>query len=130
MLIEKKVYKNVDNEIMEKIKMYLEHLCENRFYNSFEVIVALYELYNNGFKYSNKPVDIIIKRYKSSIVIRVNDHGKGFNVKEKLNVSTCDLKKNIHKPCGRGIYIVKEFVSKIYYNKKGNQVVVKIKENK
>lgn len=130
MLVEKNIYKNVDNEMMEKIKARLENWCHDKSYNNFEVIVVLYELYNNGIKYSNKPVDIIIKLYKKSIVIRVNDQGKGFNVKEKLNINTCDLKKNIHKPCGRGIYIVKNFVSQICYNKNGNQVVVRIKENK
>ncbi|HKL41801.1 MAG TPA: ATP-binding protein [Clostridia bacterium] len=130
MLIEKKVYKNVDNEIIEEIKAHLEKWCDDRFYDGFEIIVVLYELYNNGIKYSEKPIEIIIKLYSHSIVMRVKDQGEGFNVQEKLNVNACDLKKNIHKPCGRGIYIVKNFVSQIYYNKKGNQVVVKIKENK
>lgn len=130
MIIEKKVYLNVDNEMIEEVKTYLENWCVDKSYNSFEVIVVLYELYNNGVKYSKEQVNIIIKLYPHSIVIRINDQGNGFNAKEKLKVSACDLKKNIHKPCGRGIYIVKQFVSQIYYNKKGNHVIVKIKENK
>lgn len=130
MIIEKKVYINVNNEILEEIKTCLEGWCADKSYNSFEVIIVLYELYNNGIKYSKEQVNIIIKLYTHSIIIRVNDQGKGFNAKEKLKVNACDLKKNIHKPCGRGIYIVKKFVSQIYYNKKGNHVIVKIKENK
>lgn len=126
MLIEKKVYKNVNREIVEDIKEYLEKWCESRPYNAFEVIVVLYELYNNAVKYSNDEVDIILKFYKHSIVIRVNDQGEGFKASEWLKISTCDLKRNINKPCGRGIYIVKNFVSKIYYNSKGNSVIVKI----
>jgi serine/threonine-protein kinase RsbW len=126
MLIEKKVYNNVNREVMEEIKDYIEKWCANKLYNTFEVIVVLYELYNNAVKYSDDAVDIILKFYKNSIVIRVDDQGDGFKANEWLKISTCDLKKNINKPCGRGIYIVKNFVSKIYYNAKGNSVVVKI----
>lgn len=127
MLVEKKVYNNVNRERIEEIRAQLESWCEFRPYNTFEVIVVLYELYNNAIKYSDKAVDVILKFYKNSIVIRVNDQGEGFNAKERLRINTCDLQKNIHKPCGRGIYIVKEFVSEIYYNTKGNNVIVKIK---
>lgn len=129
MLVEKKIYKNVDNEIMANIRIFIKTWCQDKSYNSFEIIVVLYELYNNSAKHSKKNITIILKFYERSIVIRVNDDGEGFNVKDKLNVNSNDLKKNIHKSCGRGIYIVKNFVSQIYYNKKGNQVIVKINEN-
>jgi anti-sigma regulatory factor (Ser/Thr protein kinase) len=130
MLIRKKEYKNVTQSTIEEIKSVLERWCENKSFNAFEVIVVLYELYNNAIKYSKDDVDIIIKRYSHGIVIRVNDQGEGFNARERLKISTWDLKQNIDKPCGRGIYIVKNFVSRIYYNKKGNNVVVKIKERR
>ena len=127
MLVEKNIYKNVTEEKIEEIKALLEKKCESRAYDVFEVIVVLYELYNNAIKYSSGAVEIIVKFYNNSIVIRVNDQGEGFNAKERLKISTCDLQKNIHKPSGRGIFIVKKFVSKIYYNTKGNNVIVKIK---
>ncbi|MEA1975438.1 MAG: ATP-binding protein [Bacillota bacterium] len=130
MIIGKKIYKNVNKEIIEEIQKHLETWCRDKSYDVFEVIVVLYELYNNGVKNSKKPVEIVVKLYSHSIVIRVKDQGEGFNVKEELSVSECDLKKNIQKESGRGIYIVRSFVSQIYYNKKGNQVVVKIKEEK
>lgn len=130
MLIEKKVYRNVNREIIDEIKDYLEKWCENKSFDAFEIVVVLYELYNNAVKYSDQAVDIILKFYKNSIVIRVNDEGEGFKADEWLKISTCDLKRNIDKPCGRGIYIVKNFASKVYYNSKGNNVIVKIKADK
>ena len=129
MLIEKREYKNVNQEKIESIREFLEEWCEDKSYNTFEVIVVLYELYNNAVKYSNAQIDIRIKLYPQAIVIRINDLGQGFDVKKRLDITTCDLKKNIHQPYGRGIYIVKNFTSRIYYNKKGNNVVVKIKKN-
>ena len=130
MLNKKLVYKNVTVKTMESIKITLEQWCEANAYNAFEVIVVLYELYSNAAAYSNGEIEIIIKFYSKAIVMRVKDQGEGFNAKEKLKISDCDLKKNIRKPCGRGLYIVKTFASDIYYNKKGNHVLVRIKENK
>ena len=129
MLIEKKVFKAVDKKIIKKIKNILEKWCEDKGYTTFEVIVVLYELYNNAATYSKNQVDVFIKFYSQSIVIRINDQGSGFNAKEKLKISKSDLNQKICKSSGRGIYIVKNFVSDICYNEKGNNVIVRIKEN-
>lgn len=130
MLNKKLIYKNVTLQTIESIEQTLKKWCEDKSYKAFEVIIVLHELYNNAADYSNGEIDLFIKFYSKAVVIRINDQGKGFNAKQKLKISDCDLKENVHKTCGRGIYIVKAFVSDIYYNQKGNNVLVRIKENK
>lgn len=128
MLLERKEFKDVHEKQMQEIKTYLEKSHHGDAYSIFEVITVLYELYNNSKKHAQATVDIIIKFYQNSLVIRMNDDGQGFDAKEGLKITKEDIRKNIDKPHGRGLFIVKNFTSDIYYNRKGNNVLLRFKK--
>ncbi len=53
--------------------------------------------------------------------IRIEDEGHGFDL-ESLPDPT--LEENLEKPSGRGILLMREFMTKVEYNERGNCVIL------
>lgn len=74
-------------------------------------------------KHKNKKVNVIYKRSKSAISLKIRDEGKGFDWKKYLEMSP-DRAVDYH---GRGIALSKALsFDKVEYNPPGNEVVCKI----
>lgn len=88
------------------------------------VLFGIYEMVYNALEHGNK-FDITKKIYTkldifdSHAKIVIEDEGKGFNWREKIN-RTIDLLDESER--GRGIILTKKCFSSIHYNEKGNKV--------
>jgi serine/threonine-protein kinase RsbW len=53
--------------------------------------------------------------------LEVTDEGQGF---DPVNVPDCTLEERLEAPSGRGVMLMRSFMSRITYNAKGNSVVL------
>jgi serine/threonine-protein kinase RsbW len=92
----------------------------------FGVRLALEEALVNAIKHGNrmdpaKQVKIICQISRDKVRIEIEDEGPGFNPDEVPD-PTAD--ENLERPCGRGIMLMRSFMSLIEYNEAGNRVVL------
>lgn len=91
--------------------------------------VALNEAINNAIKHGNedgreKWVTLRLKLVDNKrVIIRVKDEGNGFRQDQGREGIPC-----LNKDSGRGIFIMRHFADRIYYNKQGNEVML-VKNN-
>tara|TARA_R110000737_G_scaffold2923_12_gene9484 strand:+ start:97806 stop:98234 length:429 start_codon:yes stop_codon:yes gene_type:complete len=94
----------------------------------FAVRLAIEEAITNAFVHGHQNLasDIpIIVEYavsKGEIQITVEDQGPGF-VPEKLPDPT--LMENLSKPFGRGVMLMKAYMTEVLYNTQGNRVTMR-----
>jgi serine/threonine-protein kinase RsbW len=88
----------------------------------FAVHLGLEEAFLNAVKHGNKEdpakkvtVDFSVKPAKVKIV--VSDEGKGFNPSSVPDPTAGD---NIYKVGGRGLFLIRSYMDKMEFNKKGN----------
>lgn len=96
----------------------------------FGVHLALEEAMVNAIKHGNccdcqKQVHIRCKVSAERIYIEVQDEGVGFNPEA---VPDCTDEEFIDRPCGRGIMLMRSFMSRVEYNDCGN--VVKLEKER
>lgn len=92
----------------------------------FGVHLALEEAVVNAIKHGNaddpdKKVQVSCKLSEQRCWILIEDEGPGFN---PSNVPDCTLDENLDKPSGRGLRLMRNFMSRIEYNESGNRVVM------
>ena len=92
----------------------------------FGVRLAVDEAVTNAIKHGNrlspnKTVRVLFSRNQSRIRIEVEDQGAGFHP-EDVPDPTAD--ENLDRPSGRGLLLMREFMTLIEYSPKGNQVVL------
>ena len=80
--------------------------------------IAIREAVANAIKHGNrqdpnKEVDVELAIEDGTAVIRVRDHGEGFNLEE---VGDPLAPENLLKPSGRGIFYMKSFMDTIEYS--------------
>jgi len=90
----------------------------------FGIRLALEEAVVNAIKHGNcldcnKQVHVICRSDATRIWIKVSDQGKGFKPEE---VPDCTDEDRIDCPNGRGIMLMRNFMSRVEYNQKGNVV--------
>ncbi len=56
-----------------------------------------------------------------SVRIEIEDEGEGFDVAD-IPDPTAD--ENLERPCGRGLMLMRAFMTSITYNERGNRVVL------
>ncbi len=95
------------------------------------ILIVLTELVNNAIIHGNEnnphklvSVDFHHNPQKKEILCRVIDEGKGFSDKDLTDPTQ---ENNLLKTSGRGIYIVKHFVSSFSHYVKNNKHVVEVK---
>lgn len=76
--------------------------------------------YGNEMEY-NKPVHICYEIGDKGMRIMIRDVGEGFDV---TNISVPVGVEALERISGRGIYIMKKFSDRMYYNQKGNEVLL------
>ena len=88
--------------------------------------IILTELFANAIYHGNKgdhskkvTVGHVITKDKA--VISIMDEGEGFDPKK---IPDPTLPENLIKDCGRGLFIVQNYVDKVNFNEKGNRITV------
>jgi anti-sigma regulatory factor (Ser/Thr protein kinase) len=93
-----------------------------------ELYLSLDEAITNAMEHGNKwdprkMIDITVTSGPEDIIISITDQGQGFDTREiEASIANRDILSNR----GRGIYIINQFC-KISWNKKGNQINLRIK---
>jgi len=92
----------------------------------FGIRLALEEAVVNAIKHGNrldknKRVHVLCKSTEDKIWIEISDEGPGFNPKL---VPDCTDAAHIDAPNGRGIMLMRNFMSRVDYNQTGNTVVM------
>ena len=90
----------------------------------FAIKLALEEALSNAFKHGNrndprKGVSVTFQVKADSIVIEVEDQGEGFDL---TAVPDPTAQENIEIPCGRGITLMRAYMSEVSFQPPGNKV--------
>ena len=92
----------------------------------FGVRLALEEALVNAIKHGNrmdpnKSVRVECEAQEDRVRIIIEDEGEGFNV---TKVPDPTMVENLEKPGGRGIMLMRSFMTHIEYNDRGNRLVM------
>lgn len=111
--------------LLESVLAQLEG--ENWFpHDIFGVHLALEEALVNAVKHGNKfdeakRVHFICRLSPSKLFVQVRDEGPGFKLED---VPDCTEDENLEKCSGRGIMLMRNFMTEVEYNDTGNMVTM------
>ena len=71
-------------------------------------------------------IDLSWSVQKDRVRIVVDDHGPGF---DPDNIPDCTLPENIEKACGRGVMLMRAYMTSVEFNDKGNKVTLVYERN-
>ncbi len=111
--------------VQERIVSRLESL-EYSMRDVFGVRLALEEALVNAIKHGNgldpdKTVRVNCLIEDDLLRVEIEDQGPGFNMGD---VPDPTAEENLERPCGRGIMLIRSFMTSVEYNAKGNRVVL------
>ena len=120
-------FKNIDYVITE-IEKFLVQKKLGEF--SFEVVLVSREALINAVAYGSesnpdKNVKIEVWIEPAGLVIAIEDQGQGFDWKSRLKKALPDKETS-----GRGLYIMKTYCDKIFYNESGNRLTLLYENDK
>lgn len=112
-------------EVQERILALLEERAYSQ-KDLFGVKLALEEALVNAIKHGNglDPDKMVRVRYEISsekVSIDIEDEGAGF---DPADVPDPTDDENLEKPSGRGLMLMKAFMTSIEYNTRGNRVIM------
>jgi len=92
----------------------------------FSVHLALEEALVNAIKHGNgcdvsKSVRVVCELTKDCLCVQIEDEGPGFNPDM---VPDCTESDRLEMPCGRGVLLMRSFMSSVEFRNKGNCVVM------
>ena len=92
----------------------------------FGIRLSLDEAVTNAIKHGNKlsPDKSVSVRFRldtTGVLIEVEDEGPGFRPED---VPDPTAEENLERPNGRGLMLMREFMTRIEYSPKGNRVVL------
>lgn len=95
------------------------------------ILVALTEAVNNALQHGNKinpakNIEVTFKVKDNKLFFTVKDHGPGFDYS---NLPDPTDPKNIEKPTGRGIFLMKHLSDNVSFEEKGTKVVLEFNLN-
>ena len=98
----------------------------------FSIRLAMDEALINGLKHGNKnnPNQCLKINYAAddnAVKISVEDEGEGFNYQ---NLADPTEKDYLRRPHGRGIFLIRKFMNKVEFNKKGNCITFTFQRKK
>lgn len=90
----------------------------------FSVRLALEEALVNAIKHGNemdktKRVWVSYRLHGDRLEVRVTDEGKGF---DPMDVPDPTAIENLERPCGRGLMLMRHYMTEVEYNASGNSV--------
>jgi serine/threonine-protein kinase RsbW len=92
----------------------------------FSIELALEESLSNAVRHGNqldesKQVLVACKISPERFWLRVEDEGEGFQPRD---VPDCTADENLGRPCGRGVALIKAYMTRVQYNDRGNCVTM------
>lgn len=92
----------------------------------FSIHLAIEEALVNAIKHGNgldadKQVQIDCRISSTRFLIEISDEGEGFDLK---TLPDCTAEENLEAPCGRGVMLMHEFMTRVEYNDRGNRVLL------
>ncbi|PQO25311.1 ATP-binding protein [Blastopirellula marina] len=93
-------------------------------HDSFGIHLAAEEAIVNAIKHGNKQdpnksVEVDMRVGKERVLIHITDEGPGF---KPADVPDPTLDENLDVPSGRGVMLIKAYMTEVSYNEKGNSV--------
>jgi len=90
----------------------------------FSIKLALEEALVNAIKHGNqmdpdKRVVVVYCICPERFEVRITDEGQGFNPEDVPDPTAIE---NIERPCGRGLLLMRGFMTEVQYHGKGNSV--------
>lgn len=116
--------------VQEEIEQAL-HASTYTEHEVFAIKLALEEALVNAIKHGNqmdpdKQVFIVYSITRERFEIRITDQGAGFNPEDVPDPTAIE---NIERPCGRGLLLMRGFMTEVEYHGKGNSVsMAKVRE--
>jgi serine/threonine-protein kinase RsbW len=94
--------------------------------DEFGIRLSVDEAVTNAIKHGNKlspdkTVRIDFQRTDAGIRVEIEDQGPGFRPED---VPDCTKDENLESPTGRGLMLMREFMTRIEFSPKGNLVVL------
>jgi serine/threonine-protein kinase RsbW len=105
----------------------IEHLLKSQQFNDkeiFSIRLALEEALVNAIKHGNrcdhnKKVHISYRVLPERFDISITDEGPGFDPTEVPDPTAVE---NLERPCGRGLMLMRHYMSEVVYSSSGNSV--------
>lgn len=88
--------------------------------------VGLTEALSNAMLYGNgrdpsKSVLVEVVFREGTLRAKVRDQGAGF---DPTTIPDPTLPENLTRPCGRGLFLMRELLDEVWYNERGNEVTL------
>ncbi len=119
---------NETDEGKRLLEMVIERLEANKWlqHDVFGVHLALEEAIVNAMKHGNrfdqdKQVHFTCKMSADRLIIEIADEGAGFDPND---VPDCTDPENLEVPSGRGIMLMRSFMSSVEFSSTGNRVIL------
>ena len=92
----------------------------------FSIKLALEEALVNAIKHGNqydraKSVQVAYEVQPDRFVVRITDEGPGF---DPADVPDPTAVENLERPCGRGLMLMRHYMTEVEYNPTGNGVIM------
>lgn len=96
------------------------------------ILVALTEAVNNGLQHGNKAnpdthIEVTFKVKSDTLYFTVKDQGPGFDYD---NLPDPTDPKNIEKPTGRGVFLMRHLCDAVTFEDKGTKAILEFKLKK
>ena len=91
----------------------------------FAIKLAFEEAVTNAFKHGHRtvegdpPVEVDYAIDADEVLIGVEDHGPGFDLEE---IPDPTLNENLTVPSGRGLMLIRSYMTEVRHNERGNRV--------
>jgi serine/threonine-protein kinase RsbW len=92
----------------------------------FGIKLALEEALVNAIKHGNqldrsKSVRVVFQVHADRFHVHITDEGGGFNPDDLPDPTAPE---NLERPCGRGVMLMRYYMSEVFFNERGNNVTM------
>jgi serine/threonine-protein kinase RsbW len=111
--------------VQERIEALLQERVSHE-HDLFSVKLALEEALVNAIKHGNqmdrsKKVHISYRVLPDRFDIRITDEGSGFDPRDVPDPTAIE---NLERPCGRGLMLMRHYMTAVAFNQEGNSVAM------
>jgi serine/threonine-protein kinase RsbW len=110
--------------VQDQIEQLLVQVCHCQDHDLFSIKLALEEALVNAIKHGNqydraKSVEISYQIQPDRFEIHITDQGTGFDPEDVPDPTAVE---NLERPCGRGLMLMRHYMSEVHFNERGNSV--------
>ena len=111
--------------IQEQVEQLLQER-EAHDHDIFSIRLAMEEALINAIKHGNqmdrsKKVEVSYRLHADRFEVAIVDEGEGF---DPTDVPDPTAIENLERPCGRGLMLMRHYMSEVQYNARGNAVTM------